>query len=89
MQKITLYSKDNCPYCVLAKNLLTSIGATFEEIDITNDPEKFTEIYAKSHMRTVPQIFLSDECLGGYDSIAAMHEKGELVGKLGITQKAQ
>ena len=81
---LTLYTKDYCPYCIKAKNLLTSIGATFEEIDITHDPEKFIEIYAKSHMRTVPQIFLGDECLGGYDSINAMHEKGELVGKLGL-----
>jgi glutaredoxin 3 len=89
MKKIIIYSKDYCPYCIKAKNLLTSIGATYEEVDITATPEIIIELAKKSGMRTVPQIFLSDECLGGYDSIAAMHEKGELVGKLGITQKAQ
>ncbi len=81
---LTIYTKDYCPYCIKAKSLLTSIGATFEEIDITHDPDKFTEIYTKSRMRTVPQIFLWDECLGGYDSIASLHEKGELLEKLGL-----
>ena len=81
---ITLYTKDYCPYCVKAKSLLTSIGATYEEIDVTHDGDIFMKIYEKSHMRTVPQIFVGDECLGGYDNIAALHEKGELTGKLGI-----
>jgi glutaredoxin 3 len=81
---ITLYTKDYCPYCIKAKNLLTSIGATYEEIDVTNDPDMFMQIYAKSHMRTVPQIFLGDECLGGFDSINAMHSEGKLMEKLGL-----
>ena len=84
MKKIIIYSKDYCPYCIKAKNLLTSIGATYEEIDITNDQETLMKIVEKSHMRTVPQIFLGDECLGGFDSIAILHERGELIGKLGI-----
>lgn len=84
MKKITLYTKDYCPYCVKAKNLLTSIGATYEEIDVTHDQETLMKIVEKSHMRTVPQIFVGDECLGGFDSINAMHERGELVGKLEI-----
>lgn len=81
---ITLYTKDYCPYCVKAKSLLSSLGAPFTEVDITNDPDMFIKIYEKSHMRTVPQIFLGEECLGGYDAIAALHEKGELVAKLGL-----
>lgn len=55
---ITLYTKDYCPYCVKAKNLLTSIGAAYEEVDITDNQELLMEIVAKSRMRTVPQIFL-------------------------------
>jgi glutaredoxin 3 len=84
MQKITLYSKDNCPYCVLAKNLLTSIGATYEEVDITTTPGLIMELVKRSGMRTVPQIYIWDECLGGYSDIAILHEKGELIGKIGI-----
>ncbi|GAB0174386.1 MAG: hypothetical protein HHAS10_02650 [Candidatus Altimarinota bacterium] len=81
---ITIYTKDYCPYCVKAKNLLSSLGATYDEIDVTHDMDTMIAIAKKSGMRTVPQIFVSDECLGGFDSINALHEKGELVGKLGI-----
>lgn len=81
---LTIYTKDYCPYCVQAKNLLTSIGATYEEIDVTNDQETLMKIMEKSHMRTVPQIFLGDECLGGYSDIAALHKEGNLLPKLGL-----
>ena len=81
---ITVYTKDYCPYCVKAKALLSSLGVSFTEVDVTNDPDMFMKIYERSHMRTVPQIFVWDECLGGYDAISALHEKGELVGKLGM-----
>ena len=74
---LTIYTKDYCPYCIKAKNLLTSIGATYEEIDVTHDQETLMKIVEKSHIRTVPQIFLGDECLGGYDSINAMHSEGD------------
>lgn len=81
---LTIYTKDYCPYCVKAKALLSSLGATFEEVDVTNDQETLMKIVEKSHMRTVPQIFFGDECLGGYSDIAALHEQGELVPKLGL-----
>jgi glutaredoxin 3 len=58
MKKLTVYSKDYCPYCVMAKNLLTSIGLEYEEIDITKTPEIIIELVKKSGMRTVPQIFI-------------------------------
>lgn len=81
---ITIYTKDYCPYCIKAKNLLTALGATYEEIDITATPEIIMELAKKSGMRTVPQIFVGDECLGGFDNINALHQKGELIGKLGM-----
>lgn len=81
---LTIYTKDYCPYCVKAKTLLSSLGATYEEIDVTNDQDTLMKIMEKSHMRTVPQIFLGDECLGGYSDIATLHEQGELTKKLGI-----
>ena len=80
---LTIYTKEYCPYCIKAKTLLSSIGATFEEIDVTHDPDTLFKIYEKSHMRTVPQIFVWDTCLGWYDAIAALQEKGELIEKLG------
>lgn len=81
---LTLYTKDYCPYCVMAKNLLTSIGATYEEVDVTNNQEVLMDIVKKSGMRTVPQIFFRDECLGGYSDIASLHSEGKLVTKLGL-----
>lgn len=80
---ITVYTKDYCPYCIQAKNLLDSIGATYQEIDVTHDHDMLIEIVKKSGMRTVPQIFVNDACLGGYSDIAALHESWKLIGMLG------
>ena len=81
---ITIYTKDYCPYCVKAKSLLSSLGANYEEVDITNSPDTIMELVKKAGMRTVPQIFVGDECLGGYDSIAKLHEEGKLLEKIGL-----
>lgn len=83
---ITIYTKDYCPYCIKAKNLLDSLGASYEEIDITSTPEIIMELAKKSWMRTVPQIFMGDECLGGFDAINAMNNEGKLREKLGLTE---
>ena len=58
MKKLTIYSKDYCPYCIKTKNLLTSLDLEYEEIDITKTPEIIMELVKKSGMRTVPQIFV-------------------------------
>ncbi len=81
---LTVYTKDYCPYCIQAKNLLTSLGAAYEEIDVTDNQDILIEIVKKSGMRTVPQIFLDDECLGWYTDIAALHREGKLSAKLGL-----
>lgn len=81
---ITIYTKDSCPYCVKAKLLLNSLGKTYEEIDITHTPEVGVELFKKSGMRTVPQIYIDhDRCLGGYSDIQALHDEGKLVPLLG------
>lgn len=72
---VTVYTKDYCPYCTQTKNLLKNLNIEFEEVDVTNDSEKLMEIVQKSRMRTVPQIFVGDTCLGGYTDIAALHEE--------------
>ena len=81
---LTIYTKDYCPYCIKAKNLLDSLGATYEEVDISSTPELIIDLAKKSGMRTVPQIFLGDECLGGFDNIHAMNQEGKLREKLGL-----
>lgn len=76
---VTVYSKDYCPYCTMAKNLLRGLNIPFEEIDITHSPEIMDELVKKSRMMTVPQIFVGDLCLGGYDNINELHKKGKLL----------
>ncbi len=83
MQKITVYSKDYCPYCVMVKNLLSSLDIEYEEIDITKTPEIIMDLVKRSGMRTVPQVFLWDECLWGYDQVSKLHREWKLLELLG------
>lgn len=77
--KLEMYSKDYCPYCARAKRLLQSLNIEYEEFDITHDEAGQNEMVQRSGRRTVPQIFLDDQALGGYDDIAKLHRQGELV----------
>jgi len=78
MPKIIIYSKDPCPYCVRAKNLLRRKGAEFTEIKITSDEIK-SEMIAKSGGRmTVPQIFIDEKHIGGCDDLYALEAAGKL-----------
>ena len=82
MKKVTIYTKPTCPYCVKAKELFASLDVTFEEIDVIDHPDKREEAIAKYNWMTVPMIIVGDEFLGGYDDVALLHEKGELLPKL-------
>lgn len=78
MPNITIYSKDHCPYCVKAKMLLKNKGASYEEIDV-NTAEIMMEVMEKSGgRRTVPQIFIGDRHIGGFDDLHELDVKGEL-----------
>lgn len=78
MQEIIMYTKAHCPYCDRAKQLLARKPVTLKEIRIDLDQAAFAELMNKSTMRTVPQIFLGDRLLGGFDDIAALDESGKL-----------
>jgi len=78
MSEIIIYSKRNCPYCIHAKNLLTSIGLSFKEVDLTNDAEKLKILVETTQHRTVPQIFIDSKFIGGFDSLVKLHEAGKL-----------
>jgi glutaredoxin 3 len=76
---ILIYSKDFCPYCDAAKNLLTQKGVGYEEVNISTHPEKRDEMMAKcAPRRTFPQIFIADQGLGGFDDINALEKDGKL-----------
>lgn len=82
MAKVVIYSKGNCPYCRLAKELLTQRNVAYEEIHIDNDADKQAEMIRLSGRRTVPQIFINDQPIGGYDDLAALAKSGKLDGLL-------
>lgn len=79
MAKIEIYSTQFCPYCVRAKDLLDQKGATYTEIKVDTDAAKFEEMLARSEgRRTVPQIFINDQGIGGFDDLWALEQAGEL-----------
>lgn len=78
MKKIIIYSKDVCPYCVKAKNLLQRKGAVYEEIKITTDEQKQEMIKKANGRMTVPQIFIGDFHIGGCDDLYALEGEGKL-----------
>lgn len=79
MTDILIYTKDYCPYCTKAKELLKAKKQGFKEIDITSDENLQKEMMEKSGGRkTVPQIFINGHHIGGFDDISALNSKGEL-----------
>ena len=76
--KVTLYTTDWCPYCERARRLLGSKEVAFEEIDVGSAPEKRTEMQTRSGRRTVPQIFIGDQHVGGSDDLLALEDAGKL-----------
>lgn len=79
MADVIVYSKAQCPYCVRAKELLQHKGIEFEEVRIDLDPSKLEEMLAKSDgRRTVPQIFINDKGIGGFDDLWALEQQGKL-----------
>ncbi len=84
MSKITMYSTQVCPYCVMAERLLTSKGvAITEKILVDKDPTLRDEMIAKTGRRTVPQIFINETHVGGFDDLSALDRAGKLDPLLG------
>ncbi|MBU6339589.1 MAG: glutaredoxin 3 [Rickettsiales bacterium] len=78
MLQIIVYSKEVCPYCVSAKNLIKRKGAEFTEIKVTDDKIRDEMIKKSGGRMTVPQIFIGEKHIGGYDDLRALDLKGEL-----------
>jgi len=77
--KVEVYSTNYCPYCMRAKALLRSKGVAFEEIDVTDDPELRAKMVKRAGgRRTVPEIFINGEIIGGCDELYALELSGEL-----------
>lgn len=77
-QKVLMYTTAVCPYCIRAKQLLESKHISFEEIAVDNNPELRALMETKSGRRTVPQIFIGDRHVGGFDDLKALSDSGQL-----------
>lgn len=86
MPKIEVYSTAVCPYCTAAKNLLKSKGLEWSEVRIDSDLAQRDLMLARSGgRRTVPQIFINDQHVGGFDDLVAADRSGKLAELLGQT----
>ena len=78
MPEVKIYTTVSCPYCVQAKRLLTHKGVPYEEIDVTADPALRQAMIQASGRRTVPQIFIGEQSIGGFDELYELEQRGEL-----------
>jgi glutaredoxin 3 len=79
MAKIVMYSTAVCPYCINAERLLTSKGVkTIDKIRVDLQPEQRLEMMEKTGRRTVPQIYINDQHIGGFEELRALDLNGQL-----------
>lgn len=76
MSEITIYTKKHCAYCIEAKVLLQSRGLPFQEISLEEHPELVADVMARSGQRTVPQIFVGSQSIGGYTELSQKISNG-------------
>ena len=76
--KILMYTTKWCPFCVMAKRLLAAKGVAVEEVAVDTDPTRRLEMVQRTGRRTVPQIFIGERHVGGFEEIADLDHKGEL-----------
>lgn len=87
MPKVVMYTTSMCPYCVRAKMLLKNKGVQCEELNIQFDRGLMREMLERSQRKTVPQIFIDDYHVGGFDDLAALDAKGGLDPLLGLAPR--
>ena len=76
---VTMYSTGVCPYCVMAERLLKAKGIdTIEQIRIDLEPQQRLDMMEKTGRRTVPQIYIGDTHVGGFDDLTALDRSGKL-----------
>lgn len=78
MTKIEIYTKGYCPFCIQTKETLNNIGLNFEEYEITNNEKLTQEMQLRSQRKTVPQVFINDQHIGGGDDFHEALRNGEL-----------
>ncbi|NLG64787.1 MAG: FAD-dependent oxidoreductase [Actinobacteria bacterium] len=85
MARVKIYSMEWCPYCAKAKALFKAKDIEYDEVDVTYDERAAREMIRLTGQRAVPQFFIDEQWIGGYDQLAYMNATGELDRILGIT----
>jgi glutaredoxin 3 len=79
MKQVTIYSTPLCPYCTKAKQLFSSLGVPYQDVDLSSD-DALREKLAQTHnWRTVPMIFIGEEFVGGFDDLDKLYREGSLM----------
>jgi len=78
MAEVKIFTKSSCPYCTRVKEFFKSKGVAFEEVDLQNKPEELAALKDRTGLRTVPQVFVGEQLIGGCDDTLALDQKGEL-----------
>ena len=79
MKQVKIYTTPYCPYCHRAKELFASLNIPFEDTDVQANPDVRDKLIKETGHMTVPLIFIGEKFIGGYDDLAALHAKGELM----------
>lgn len=80
MSRVQMYCTKTCPYCLRAEQLLRKRGIRFEKIRVDLSRGKLREMIKRSRRDSVPQIFINDQHIGGYDELRKLDKKGKLSG---------
>lgn len=75
---VIIYMSPYCKYCTMAKKLLDDMGMPYEAVDVNESQTKRAEMIEKTQRKTVPQIYINDLHVGGYDDLKALHDAGKL-----------
>jgi len=78
MARIVMYSKSWCPYCRMAQRLLAAKGQQWDEVDIEDEPDRRGEMVERSGRTTVPQIWIGERHVGGFEELSRLDASGEL-----------
>lgn len=81
---VLMYATGTCPYCINAERLLTEKGVKINKIRVDLQPELRQEMMQKTGRRTVPQIYINQQHIGGYDDLRALDVAGKLDSLLNI-----
>jgi len=78
MPEITIYTSNLCPFCTMAKRLLSSKGVSYTELNVDTTPVLREDMMQRTNRRTVPQIYIGEQHIGGFDDLRALDLKKEL-----------